>query len=245
MSPPNKLNGDVRVLIVEDQGMMRAFFEQVVKELPRFTVAGSARSGEDALALLETARPDVALVDFQLPWMDGLEFIQAARQVRPQLRSLVVTSLVDPLALTRVRESSVEGYLEKDATREMLVQALEAVASGREFYSDVFRETLARENAKSQGLAKILSRREQQVLAQLIGGKTNREIAELISVSTRTVEFHRANLMTKLDAVSLADLITTVKKRGWMRALAHADLVQGTVLHHSKANEADVSPTNK
>jgi DNA-binding NarL/FixJ family response regulator len=219
MSPPSKLNGDVRILIVEDQGMMRAFFERVVAEMPRFTLAGSARSGEDALALLETAQPDVALVDFQLPWMDGLEFIRAARQVRPQLQSLVITSLVDPLVLTRVRESSVEGYIEKDATPELLVQALETVASGRAFYSEVFRETLAREDAKAQGLAKILSRREQQVLGHVLRGKTSKEIAELMSLSSRTVEFHRANLMAKLDAGSLADLIATVRKRGWMRAL--------------------------
>jgi DNA-binding NarL/FixJ family response regulator len=169
--------------------------------------------------LLETAQPDVALVDFQLPWMDGLEFIRTARQVRPQLRCLVVTSLVDPLSLSRVRESGVEGYIEKDASPEMLTQALEAVADGREYFSPTFRDTLAREDAKAQGLAKILSRREQQVLGQVIAGNTSKEIGELMGVSARTVEFHRANLMAKLDAKSLTDLMATVRKRGWMRAL--------------------------
>jgi DNA-binding NarL/FixJ family response regulator len=131
MSPVSKMAGNIRVLIVEDQGMMAAFFARWLAELPRYTLAGSAKSGEDALGLLESAQPDVALVDFQLPWMDGLEFIRTARQVRPQLRCLVVTTLVDPLSLTRVRESGVEGYIEKDASPEMLAEALAAVADGR------------------------------------------------------------------------------------------------------------------
>jgi DNA-binding NarL/FixJ family response regulator len=219
MSSPNQMTGEIRVLIVEDQGMVAAFFARWLAELPRFKLAGTARSGEDALALLENAAPDVALVDFQLPWMDGLEFIRTARQVRPQLRCLVVTTLTDPLSLARVRESGVEGYIEKDASPEMLGEALAAVAVGRPYFSPTFRETLAREDAKAQGLAKILSRREQQVLGLVLGGKTNKEIAELIGLSARTVEFHRANLMSKLDVSSLADLIATVRRRGWMRAL--------------------------
>lgn len=123
---------------------------------------------------------------------------------------ICVTHAVDE-AKWRVRESGVEGYIEKDASPEMLAQALEAVADGREYLSPAFRETLAREDAKAQGLAKILSRREQQVLAQVVAGQTSKEIAESIGVNSRTVEFHRANLMAKLDAPSLADLMTTVK----------------------------------
>ena len=178
-------------------------------------LAGSVRSGEEALQLIETARPDVALVDFQLPGMDGLEFVRAARQVRPQLRALVVTSLVDALALTRVREAGVEGYVEKDATPEILAEALGAVADGRSYYSEKFRETLAREGAKAQGVGKILSRREQQVLALVLGKKANREIADAMGLSVRTVEFHRANLMSKLDATNVAELTTNAQLRGW------------------------------
>ena len=209
----------VRTLIVEDQGMVRMFFERWLAGLPRFALAGSARTGEEALLLLDAARPDVVLVDFQLPGMDGLEFVRAARQVRPQLRALVVTSLVDALAITRVREAGVEGYVEKDSTPEVLAEALAAVADGRSFYSEKFKETLAREAAKAQGVGKILSRREQQVLAHVLDRKANREIAELMGLSARTVEFHRANLMAKLDATNLAELTTAARVRGWMSTL--------------------------
>lgn len=202
-------------MIVEDQGMVRAFFERWVAGMPRFAVVGAARSGEEAVTQVEQARPDLALVDFQLPGMDGLEFVHAARQVRPQLRALVVSSLADPVTLTLIRESGVEGYIEKDASPEMLAEALQAVADGGSYYSRVFRETIVRQGADAEGVGKILSRREQQVLALLLAKKTNREIAEQMNLSQRTVEFHRANLMTKLEVSSYADLIVAAHLRGW------------------------------
>jgi DNA-binding NarL/FixJ family response regulator len=204
-----------RVLIVKDQNLVRAFFARWLADLPRFVAAGEARTGEEALLLLESERPDVVVVDLQLPGMDGLEFVRAARQVRPQLRALIVSSLTDPLALTRVRESGAEGYVEKDATPELLAGALNAVADGRTYFSPRLVETLAREAEKTESVSKILSRREQQVLELVLAKKSNRDIAELMSLSVRTVEFHRANLMAKLGATNLDELVTAARRRGW------------------------------
>jgi len=204
----------MRVLVVEDQGMFRALLTEWLGEWGRFEVAGAAASGEEALALLASAQPDVAIVDLQLPGMDGLEFVRSARQVRPQMRALVLSSLVDPLALTRVRESGVEGYIEKDATPEQFADALGAVADGRLFYSARFNETLAREGAKAQAVGKILSRREQEVLAHVLAGKTSRETGEMIGLSARTVEFHRANVMAKLGAANMAELTANARRLG-------------------------------
>jgi len=214
MNPTKEMPAPTRVMIVEDQGMVRAFLERWLAGLPRFVLAGSSRSGEEALPLVETARPDVAMVDFQLPGMDGLEFMHAARQVRPQLRALVVTSLADPLSLTRIREAGVEGYVEKDASPELLVEALEAVADGRQYYSEKFRLTMAREGANAESVSKILSRREQQVLALVLGRRSNREIAGQMGLSERTVEFHRANMMAKLSATNMTELVARAKQRG-------------------------------
>ena len=216
MKPTEETSSDIRLLIIEDQGMVRAFFERLLEERSAFEISGSARSGEQALTLLESLKPDVALVDLQLPGMDGLEFVRLARQVRPQLRALIVSSRMDPLTLTRVRESGVEGYLEKDGSPEELILALETVARGGQYHSEKFRETLAREGAKAQSVGKILSKREQQVLGLVLESKSNREIAEAMGLSVRTVEFHRLNLMTKLEATNLNELIASVRLRGWV-----------------------------
>lgn len=218
MTAKNPAGHAIRVMIVEDQGLVRAFFERWLTALPRFALAGSARSGEAALRLVEKERPDLLLVDLQLPGMDGLEFVRAARQLRPQLRALVVSSLVDPIALTRVHEAGVEGYIEKDASPEMLLEALETVADGREYYSKKFKETLAAESAKVEGVGKILSRREQQVLELVLGRRTNREIAEQLGLGVRTVEFHRGNVMEKLGASNLTELVALAELRGWTMA---------------------------
>jgi DNA-binding NarL/FixJ family response regulator len=207
----------VRTMIVEDQGMIRGFLERWLSSLSGFVLVASARSGEEALEQVAAARPDVVLVDYQLPGMDGLEFIRSARQVRPQLRALVVSSLVDPLALTRIREAGVEGYLEKDAPPDLLTEAVTAVAAGRVYFSQKFRETMARESKDAEAIGKILSRREQQVLGLVVAGKTSREIAGLMALSVRTVEFHRANLTTKLGTKSPAELAVIARLRGWSR----------------------------
>ncbi|WP_415908683.1 response regulator [Oleiharenicola sp. Vm1] len=215
---PTELNAATaraRVMIVEDEGLMREFFTRWVRELPRYEFAGAARSGEQALQQIDALRPDVLLVDFQLPGMDGLEFVQAARQVRPQLRALLVTTLVDPLTITRVQESGVEGYVEKDETTRSLAEALDAVTDGRRFFSEKFRDTLARERTKPAGLGKILTRREQQVLGHVLAGRANKEIADLLGLSVRTVECHRLNLMTKLEATNFAELVERARIHGW------------------------------
>lgn len=203
-----------RILVVEDQTMFRTFLAEWLSSQKRFVLAGAAGSAEAALDLVESARPDIVMVDLQLPGMDGLQFARAARQLRPHLRALILSSLTDPLTLTRVRESGVEGYVEKDATLEQLALALNTLADGNRFFSRNFNETLAREGTRSQSIGKILSRREQEVLSHVLAGKTSKEIGDIIGLSPRTVEFHRSNIMAKLGAGSLADLVASARQRG-------------------------------
>ncbi|MGC4017551.1 MAG: response regulator transcription factor [Luteolibacter sp.] len=205
-------------MVVEDQGMFRAFLEEWLADLAGYELVGAAPSAEDALVLVAEKQPDLLVVDLQLPGMDGLEFVRAARQLRPQARALVLSSLVDPLALTRVRESGVEGYLEKDATPVQLQAALDAVATGRRSYSTRYQEVMSREGGRPLAIGKILSRREQQVLSQVLEGRTSREIAERIGLSVRTVEFHRANIMGKLGAANVTELVMNARLHGFTSA---------------------------
>ncbi len=202
----------VRVLILEDMAMLRRLLVKWLEGLPRYELACAVASGEEGLAKILETKPDVLIVDLQLPGIGGLEFVRAARQLRPQMRALVLSSLVDPLALTRVRESGVEGYVEKHAEPEILAQALSAVADGRRFYSARFSETLAREGAKSAAVGKMLSRREQDVLAEVLAGNTSKEIGVRFGLTQRTVDFHRKNIMTKLGASNVAELAAKARR---------------------------------
>jgi DNA-binding NarL/FixJ family response regulator len=204
----------VRTLVVEDQGMFRAFLVNWFKEQPGFEVVGAVGSAEEGLQLAQHCEPELIVVDMHLPGMDGLDFVRAVRQARPEVRSLILTSLTDPLAVTRIGESGVEGYLEKNATPAELAEGIYAVAAGRSYFSPRFREAVAKEGGKSAAVGKILSRREQQVLAHVLAGRTSRDIGELIGLSARTVEFHRSNIMAKLGAANFAELVVQAKSRG-------------------------------
>lgn len=213
--PTSAASRRVRVLILEDMAMFRRLLVKWLEGLPRYELAAAAGSGEEALAKIIETKPDVLLVDLQLPGIGGLEFVRAARQLRPQLRALVLSSLVDPLALTRVRESGVEGYVEKHAEPEVLAEALAAVVDGRRFYSARFNEALAQENLKPAAVGKVLSRREQDVLAQVLAGRTSKEIGALTGLTQRTVDFHRKNIMTKLGAANVAELAARSQRMGF------------------------------
>lgn len=204
----------VRTLVVEDQGLFRAFLVEWFASQPGFHLVGAAASAEEGLRLAHALEPNLLVVDLHLPGLDGLELVRAVRQTRPEVHSLILTSLTDPLAVTRIRESGVEGYLEKDASPLELAEAIKAVAAGHSYFSPRFRAALAREGGKPLAVGKILSRREQEVLAHVLAGRTSRDIGGLINLSVRTVEFHRANILSKLGATSPTDLVAKARQMG-------------------------------
>lgn len=198
--------------------MFRGFLVDWFAARPRFELVGAAANAEDALRLARELQPTLLLVDLHLPAMDGLDLVRAVRQVRPEVNSLILTSLTNPLAVTRIRESGVEGYLEKDATPAELEEAVNAVAAGQSYFSRRFRDTMLREGAKPLAAGKILSRREQEVLTHVLARRSNRDIADLMALSVRTIEFHRANVMSKLGATNIFELTTAAERHGWKSA---------------------------
>ena len=206
--------GRVRTLVVEDQGMFRAFLVDWFAGQEGFELVGAVPNAQEGLALAFARQPNLLIVDLHLPGMDGLEFVRAVRQTRPEVHSLILTSLTDPLAVTRIRESGVEGYLEKDASPDELGVAVRVVAAGQSYFSPRFHAAVAREGGKPFAVGKILSRREQEVLAHVLAGRTSREIGGLIGLSTRTVEFHRSNVMSKLGAASPTELVARARQLG-------------------------------
>jgi DNA-binding NarL/FixJ family response regulator len=197
------------ILIADDHGVLRAGLRALLSAERDFEVVGEAASGTEALRLAERLRPDVVLIDIGLPDMDGLE---ATRQLlaRPLgTRVLVLTVHEDEALVREALHSGAAGYVVKRAVESELIDAIRAVAAGHLYVHPALTRALISPNrAPAAGPpTDCLTPREVQVLQLVAQGYTNCQIAEMFSLSVRTVESHRARLRAKLDLRSRADLV--------------------------------------
>lgn len=207
----------LRVVIIEDQTLFRQMTVEIVAATPRFAVAGAAASGEEGWHLCEKSRPDLVILDLHLPGVDGFVLCDRLRRELPETRIIVVTSMIDTLTIARLMEAGVAGYVEKDQPLETLRTALRRVAGGELYFTRIVNEKRRQFQSDPQAVTKILSSREQEVLALVANGSRNREIAGRLGISQRTVEAHRASLMRKLNVDHVAGLIDFARSLGLAR----------------------------
>jgi DNA-binding NarL/FixJ family response regulator len=175
--------------------------------LPAFSLVGEAGDGAQGLALCRRLKPDVALLDIQMPGLDGIELAATLMAEPPAPRILLLTSRKDALTINRAAELGIPGYVEKDVELKVLEAALTRVAAGERFYCDHAAETVGNLARDETAFSKMLSRREQEILALVGQGLTSKTIAARLALSPRTVESHRHNIMQKLGIKDLAGLI--------------------------------------
>lgn len=204
----------LRLVVIEDQALFRQLTVEVVRADPRFIVVGEAANGSDGWELCLRTRPDLVILDLNIPEPDGLALCGRLRDELPAARVLAVTSYTDALTLTRLRDLGVAGYVEKDQPLDTLRQALEALAEGGTFHTRIVAETRRRQQGDPHSFDKVLSSREQEILALIAAGLRNREIAERLGLSVRTVEGHRAAIMQKLGVKNLAGLLRYAQTLG-------------------------------
>jgi DNA-binding NarL/FixJ family response regulator len=150
----------------------------------------------------------------QLPGIDGLEVAKRLRAEMPQIKILAVTSMKDLFAVNRVVELELPGYVEKDQPLSVLKEALVAVASGQTYFTKVVREVRRSISSDAKAFPKILSEREQQIIALVASGLPSKNIGLQLGLSTRTVENHRYRIMKRLEIDNLAALIAYAQKNG-------------------------------
>ncbi|ENY71218.1 two component system sensor kinase SsrB [Aeromonas diversa CDC 2478-85] len=203
----------LRVLIVEDHALLIDGIRHLLANQPRYDVVGAVSDGLAVYEACQKLTPDMVLLDLGLPGMDGIDVIHQLRRRWEALRIVVVTASSEERRGRDALAAGALAYVLKQSTQQTLLAALQHAAIGKRFVDPALRlETL--ESSESSGAETPLTLRERQILKLVSEGKRNRDIAELLSISLKTVETHRLNLMRKLDAHNAAELSNWARRLG-------------------------------
>lgn len=210
----------IRILIADDHQLVRAGIRRILEEDEEFSIVGEASDGKQAIELAERLRPDVVLLDVAMPGLDGVEATRRLSKNRPPTHVLIVTMYADEHHAARLLRMGALGYMVKDAAPSELAEAIRTVHLGRRFVSRSLREALALRfvDGTDREPLDLLTNREFQVLRYLIAGSNHREIAEELSISIKTVDAHRLNLLAKLGLRNNAELTKFAMQLGIVNA---------------------------
>jgi two-component system response regulator DesR len=200
----------IRILIAEDQGMVRGALASLLGLEPDFEVVAQVARGDEVVAAAQAAQPDVALLDIEMPGSTGLEAAEQVRAALPECRVLILTTFGRPGYLRRAMESGASGFLLKDAPASALASAVRRAVAGER----VVDPGLAAD-ALSQGESP-LTPREHEVLAASRSHATVAELASALFLSPGTVRNHLSSVMQKLDARNRAEAVRLAEERGWL-----------------------------
>ena len=211
---------EIRVLIVDDDPLVRSALSHFVSRGSDVTVIGQAESGREALEFLEHDRPDVVMMDVQMPEMDGIEATAAIAERWPEVRVLAVTTLVGSDTVLPMLSAGASGYLLKDSSAESILEGVREVHSGASSLSPRIASLLVKhvrstEPAAGAGEAlEPLTDRESEVLERLAQGMSNAEIAQSLIVSEGTVKAHLGRIMSKWQVRDRVQILVTAAHAG-------------------------------
>lgn len=209
--------GPYRIVIADDHDVLRFGIKTLLSRDAQIQVIGEARTGEDLIAILESKRCDLVILDLSMPGMDGLKALPEIRKRFAEMKVLVLTMHKEREFFRQALSAGVDGYILKDDDFERIVGAVHEIRNGKKTYSPELASfivedyTVLRESAIS---LELLTRREREILKRIAQGRTNKEIADELDISPRTAQTHRSNLMHKLDLKNTADLVRFAVSHG-------------------------------
>lgn len=210
----------IRVIIADDHHLVREGICKILEGMDDILVIGEAATGREAVEMVEAEEPEVVLMDIAMPRMDGGQATDQILSLGVRTQVVILSMHSDPILAQQLLRQGAKGYLLKDSLAEELPLAIRAAFQGKTYLSPAISSSVLTElmDAQSEGapddLAELLTPREREVLQLVAEGFTNKAIAEELTISVKTVEKHRANVMSKLDASDLPTLIRTAMKHG-------------------------------
>jgi len=199
----------IRIIVVDDQAVVRQGFVSLINTVPGMTVIAEGINGQQAVELYRKHRPDVTLMDLRMPLMGGVEAITAIRREFPAARVIVLTTYDGDEDIYRSLQAGAQGYLLKDMFFDELEDAIRTVQAGGRRIPGVVAERLAGRVGGSE-----LTGRELEVLKEIVRGRSNKEIAAALSISEATVKSHVNNILSKLGVDDRTQAATTALQRG-------------------------------
>ena len=203
-----------RIVIIDDQTILREVLAATLAQNPNYRIIGQAGEGLKGVELCTELQPDLVLLDVMLPGLNGAEALSRILENCPRTKVLVVSGYDKPAPLHRLLKEGVNGIVHKNSALTCLMEAVEKVLSGEAYYCPVMQPLIVTLLTDPTIKRETISRREREVLQLLAEGHTAKEIAERLSLSTKTVENHRQNIMVKLGIHDVVGLTHYAIKSG-------------------------------
>ncbi len=209
-----------RIVIAEDHTILRDGLKSLLSAYPDFDIVGEAENGRSAIRCVEKILPDLVLMDLSMPRTNGLEAIREIKKRNPETKVVALTVHSTEEYILATLEAGADGYVLKDAGQSELVMAIKNVLGGSRYLSPgVSKKVIegyleGRKGVKTKSSWDTLTQREREVLKLIAEGFKNKEVADYLFISLKTVEKHRANLMKKLDLHNAAALTAFAIERG-------------------------------
>ncbi|MBC8074436.1 MAG: response regulator transcription factor [Chloroflexales bacterium] len=192
----------LRLMIVDDHQIVRQGLRAILRVLPDIELVGEADGGKSAVALAATLLPDVILMDLVMPGMDGVAAITAIKRANPEQRIVVLTTFAESELVLAAVQAGADGYLLKDIDMQELARAIRTVYNGQPYLHPEATRHLLQATTRPEQPIDRLTTREQEVLVLVAHGRTNRQIAETLTISEKTVSVHISNSLGKLGMTS-------------------------------------------
>lgn len=210
-----------RIVLAEDHTILRAGLKSLLESTQKFVVVGEADNGRDAIRRVAELKPDLIIVDLSMPGLSGIDAIREIKDRYPEVKALVLTVHCEEEYVHSSLDAGANGYVLKDATHVELIAAAERVLDGKTYLSPEITEKVVtsylqanKNNPEPATRWDSVTMRERQILKLIAEGHTNKSMANYLSISVKTVEKHRANLMKKLDLHNVSALTTYALEKG-------------------------------
>lgn len=214
------MKSKTRILIADDHPLLREALCQVLSKEQDMEVVGKASDGEEVVAMSSQLKPDVVIMDIIMPKLDGIEASKKIKTTAPNIAILILTAYDDDNYVLGLLEAGAAGYLLKSARGQDLVEAIRAIRAGESvLHPEIIEKLLKRAMLKSAGIVKprtneLLSEREKEILKMLSTGMGNKEIAQRLCLSLRTVKAHMSNIFTKMNVASRSEALVEALRSG-------------------------------